>query len=89
MTAQTGLQMQSTIKSEGVLELSLVEVPTPEPTPEEVVVRVEASPVNPSDLGLMFGAADMSTAEASGSSERPVVKASVPEGRMRLMAGDR
>jgi len=87
MTAQTGLQMQSTIKSEGVLELSLVEVPTPEPTPEEVVVRVEASPVNPSDLGLMFGAADMSTAEASGSAERPVVKASVPEGRMRLMAG--
>ena len=87
MTAQTGLQMQSTIKSEGVLELSLVEVPTPEPTPEEVVIRVEASPVNPSDLGLMFGAADMSTAEASGSAERPVVKASVPEGRMRLMAG--
>jgi NADPH2:quinone reductase len=87
MTAQTGLQLQSTIKSEGVLELSLVEVPIPEPTPEEVLVRVEASPVNPSDLGLLFGAADMSTAEASGSAERPVVKASVPEGRMRLMAG--
>ena len=87
MTAQTGLQLQSTIKSEGVLEISLAEVPVAEPGPEEVVVRIEAAPINPSDLGLMFGAADVTTAEASGSTERPVITARVPEGRLRLMAG--
>jgi NADPH2:quinone reductase len=85
MTTETGLQLQSTIKKEGVLELSLAEVPVPEPKPEEVIVRVEAAPINPSDLGLLFGAADMTTAEASGSTERPVVTAKVPENLMRAM----
>jgi NADPH2:quinone reductase len=83
----TGLQLRSTIKSDGTLELSLAEVPIPEPGPEEVVVRVEASPVNPSDLGMLFGPADMTTAEASGTSERPVVTAKVPEKLMRLVGG--
>ena len=85
MNPQTGLQLQSTIKKEGLLELSLVEVPVAEPKPEEVIVRVEASPINPSDLGLLFGGADMSTAEASGTAERPVVTAKVPENMMRAM----
>ncbi len=49
----TGLQLRSTVKKDGVLELSLVNTPTPEPKPDEVVVRVEASPINPSDLGLV------------------------------------
>jgi len=87
MTAPTGLQLQSTIKSEGVLELSLAAVPVAEPRLEEIVVRVEASPINPSDLGLMFGAADITTVAASGSAERPVVTARVPEGGMRAMSG--
>ena len=39
-------------------------MPVPEPAADEVVVRVEASPINPSDLGLLIGAADMSTAKA-------------------------
>ena len=51
----TGLQLRSTVKKEGILELSLTSVPIPEPQPDEVVVRVDASPINPSDLGLMFG----------------------------------
>jgi NADPH2:quinone reductase len=84
--ALTGLQLRSLIRKEGELELSLVEVPVPEPGPEEVVVRVEASPLNPSDLGLLFGAADMSTAKASGTADRPVVTASVPQKFMRAMA---
>jgi NADPH:quinone reductase-like Zn-dependent oxidoreductase len=58
----TGLQLRSTIKEEGLLEISLVRVPTPRPDVDEVVVRVEAAPVNPSDQGLLFGGADMSTA---------------------------
>src|SRR3984885_236281 len=84
---KTGLQLRSLIRKSGELEISLASVPTPEPGPDEVVVRVEASPINPSDLGLLFGAADMSTAKASGTKESPVVTAKVPEGAMRAMAG--
>ena len=61
---KTGLQLRSLIKKSGELEISLVSVPTPEPAEDEVVVRVEATPINPSDLGLLVGAADMSTAKA-------------------------
>ncbi len=67
---KTGLQLRSLIKKSGELELSLVNVPTPEPADDEVVVRVEATPINPSDLGLLIGAADMSTAKASGTQGR-------------------
>src|SRR5207245_877233 len=69
------------------LEISLLDVPTPEPGADEVVVRVEAAPINPSDLGLLIGAADMNTAKASGTKESPVVTAKVPEAAMRAMAG--
>ena len=58
----TGLQLRSTVKPEGVLELSLARVPIPEPKPDEVVVRIDASPINPSDLGLLFGGVDVSAA---------------------------
>jgi len=84
---KTGLQLRSLIKKSGELEISLLSVPVPEPGPDEVVVRVEASPINPSDLGLLVGAADMSTAKASGTKELPVVTAKVPEAGMRAMAG--
>jgi NADPH:quinone reductase-like Zn-dependent oxidoreductase len=84
---KTGLQLRSLIKNSGELELSLVQIPIPEPGPDEVVVRVEASPINPSDLGLLVGAADMSTAKASGTKEAPVVTAKVPEAAMKAMAG--
>ena len=77
---RTGLQLRSTVKKESVLELSLADVPIPEPKPDEVVVRVEGSPVNPSDLGLLFGGADMSTATASGTPDRPIVTAKVGPG---------
>ena len=85
--SKTGLQLRSLIKKNGELEISLVDVPIPEPTAEEVVVRVEASPINPSDLGLLVGAADMTTAKASGTKDAPVITATVPEAAMRAMAG--
>lgn len=84
---KNGLQLRSLIKKSGELEISLLDVPTPEPAADEVVVRVEAAPTNPSDLGLLIGAADMSTAKASGTKEAPVITAKVPEGAMRAMAG--
>jgi NADPH:quinone reductase-like Zn-dependent oxidoreductase len=83
---KSGLQLRSLIKKTGELEISLLNVPTPEPGPDEVVVRVEATPINPSDLGLLVGAADLTTVKTSGSRESPVITAKVPEGGMSAMA---
>jgi NADPH:quinone reductase-like Zn-dependent oxidoreductase len=83
--AKSGLQLRSLIKKSGELEISLVSVPIPEPGPDEVVVRVEATPINPSDLGLLTGAADLATVKASGTKELPVITASVPEAGMKAM----
>jgi NADPH:quinone reductase-like Zn-dependent oxidoreductase len=84
---KTGLQLRSLIKKSGELELSLAQVEIPEPAADEVVVRVEASPINPSDLGLLTGAADMSTAKLSGGGDTTVVTATVPDAMMKAMAG--
>jgi len=81
------LQLRSLVKGSGELELSLVSIPVPVPGPDEVLIRVEATPINPSDLGLLFGAADMTTARQSGTAERPVVTATIPDALMKAMAG--
>jgi len=82
----TGLQLRSLVKPEGQLELSLATVPTPQPAPDEVVVRVEASPLNPSDIGLLFGAADIATAKLAGSGPDAVATMQIPERAMKSMA---
>jgi NADPH2:quinone reductase len=87
VSTPTGLQLRSLARANGQLELSLVSVPVPDPLPDEVLVRIEASPLNPSDLGLLFGAADLSTATYSGTADRPVVTATIPSQRMRDIAG--
>src|SRR5450432_4260484 len=81
------LQLRSLVRGNGELELSLVSIPVPEPAPDEVLVRIEAAPINPSDLGLLFGAADMSTARFSGTGASPVVTATIPDQLMQAMAG--
>jgi NADPH2:quinone reductase len=86
-SATTGLQLRSTVKKDGVLELSLATVPILEPKPEEVIVRIDASPINPSDQGLLFAGADMSTAELSGTAENPVVRASLPPAALKAVQG--
>ncbi len=82
MAQRTGLQLRSLIKASGELELSLATVDVPDPGPDEILVRVEGSPINPSDLGLLLGAADMSTAKAAGGT----VTAAVPAPFMKAMA---
>ena len=82
-----GLQLRTLVKGCGVLEMSLVEIDTPAPAADEVVVRIDAAPINPSDLALLVGAADMTSATASGTPDRPVLTAQVPSGGMRAMAG--
>ena len=86
-TTGTGLQLRSMIKPEGTLELSLVSVETPRPDADEVIVRIDASPINPSDQGLLFGGADMATAKVSGTADNPVVTASISPAVMTAMAG--
>ena len=81
--SRTARQIRSEIDREGRLTLSLATALVPDPGPDEVVVRIEASPINPSDLGLLFGPADMSTATASGTAHAPVVTADVPEKLLR------
>ena len=87
LDSNTGLQLRSLIRKSGELEVSLAEVAIAEPAADEVIVRVEATPINPSDLGLLFGAGDMANAKASGTAQQPVITAPVPEAAMRAMAG--
>ncbi len=82
----TALQLRSLVRGNGELEVSLHSVPVPEPGADEVLVRIEATPINPSDLGLLFGAADLGSVRMSGTAERPVLTAPIPERMMKAMA---
>lgn len=84
---KTALELRSLVTEDGTLELSLHEVAVPTPAQDEVVVRVEASPINPSDLGLLIpSAADMSAATVAGTSDRPVVTAPLRDGALAGLA---
>ena len=85
--AATGLQLRSLVTADGKLELSLASVPNPQPGPGEVLVRIEASPINPSDIGLLLGAADVTTGQVSGTATQPVLTFDIPAPYMRAMAG--
>jgi len=82
----TGLELRSLIRKNGELELSLAKVVLPEPGPDQVLVKVEASPINPSDLGLLTGPADMSQAKSAGSGDAIVVTAKVPAASLPFLA---
>jgi len=82
---ETGLQLRSLVKKSGVLEVSLASVPTPEPGPDEIVIRVEATPINPSDIALLLGAVDMETAKQSGTAANPVLTANIFERALPMM----
>ena len=83
----TGLQLRSLLKKSGELQVSLERVDVPEPAADEVVVRVEATPINPSDLGLLLGPADLKTVTVSGTPTQPVLTAKVPDAAMKAMGG--
>src|SRR5471032_1589198 len=82
----TGLELRSLITKTGQLELSLAKVAIPEPGPDQVVVKVQASPINPSDLGLLTGPADLSQAKTSGSGADIKVTAPVPPNTLPFLA---
>jgi NADPH:quinone reductase len=83
----TALQLLSLVKPEGQLDVSLFHAPMPVPRDDQVVVKVLATPINPSDLGLLFGGADMSTARGESRDGLPVIIADVPPAGMRAMGG--
>jgi NADPH2:quinone reductase len=82
----SGLELRSLITSSGQLELSLENVTVPQPAADDVVIRIEAAPINPSDLGLLLGPADVSTMRAGEASDRPTATASVPKARLAAVA---
>lgn len=76
---QDNLELRSTITADGMLRINLESVPVAAPGKGQLLVRVEAAPINPSDLGLMFGPADMTSLKPGGTIAAPVLTASVPE----------
>lgn len=82
---ETYLQMLSTVTEGGELRMELKEQPMPTPKPDQVVVRVEATPINPSDQGVMFGWSSMGKATGSGSGASSVLTAPVPPVGMKTM----
>ena len=81
----TYLQMVSTVSEDATLRMELVEKNMPEPKPGQIIVRVEATPINPSDHGVMFGWSNMAAASSSGSGKDTVLTAPVPDQGMRMM----
>lgn len=77
------LQLRSLIKEDGTLEVTLADVPVPTPGDDEVLIRVEATPINPSDLGLLFGGADITTVTSDGA----MATAKLPPQVLTAMAG--
>lgn len=54
----TGKQLFTTLDSDGMLTLEIEERTFPEPTGNQVLVKMEAAPINPSDLAILTSAAD-------------------------------
>ena len=79
-TPTHGRSLRSTISSGGELRLELAERDVPEPGGSEVVVAVEASPINPSDLGVLLGAVAPGTLQPDG----PDLVGAVPEAALSL-----
>jgi NADPH:quinone reductase-like Zn-dependent oxidoreductase len=74
--------LRSTVTEDGTLRLTLDDVTLGPPSADEVIVKVVAAPINPSDLGLLLGPANVSTLRASGTAERPILSFEVPRERM-------
>ncbi|KGP01904.1 zinc-binding dehydrogenase [Alcaligenes sp. A-TC2] len=81
------LQLRSLVNADAQLELFLAHEPVPAPGPEEVLIRIDAAPVNPSDLGLLFAAADMSTVRLVEREGYPCLLADIPEAAMPGLQG--
>ena len=83
----TSRQIRSLVTPDGMLELSIAATDMPQPQPHEVLVRIEAAPINPSDLGLLLATADLESLTTTGTTDNPVVTATIPPQTQRGLAG--
>ena len=83
----TFLQLLSTVQPDGLLSLHLQPQPLPRPAEHEVLIRIEATPINPSDIGLLLGPADLGTLQAAGTPQAPMLHGRVPDAAMKAVAG--
>ncbi|MDA7747858.1 zinc-binding dehydrogenase [Gammaproteobacteria bacterium] len=86
MSDQTSKEIRSKVTSEGNIEISIATVAKPIPSDDEVLIRVEAAPINPSDLGLLlsFGA-DLTSINVTGSGDETVTSMKIHPGLMGAM----
>jgi NADPH:quinone reductase-like Zn-dependent oxidoreductase len=82
MPSEYSLELRSKITRCGTLELSLAQTVVREPAADEMVVRIEAAPLNPSDIGTLLGPADPSSFRSAGTAERPITTATLPAERI-------
>ena len=85
MSENVSKQIRSEVTKEGKLLIYVESTAMPEPKEDEVLIRIEASPINPSDLGLLIGPADVSSMSVSGEGENAVVTMDIPEGLLRML----
>jgi NADPH2:quinone reductase len=86
MSSLTAHALHSLVTSEGRLKLSIDEAPVPPPGADEVVVRIDAAPLNPSDILTLLGHADLTTLRAGGPGG-PAAEADLPAARLAGLAG--
>jgi NADPH2:quinone reductase len=80
------LQLRSLAKKTGEMELSLQTTSIPAPAADEVMVKIEAAPINPSDLGLLLANADWSQAKASGTARQPLLTTPLSANAVQALA---
>ena len=77
----TNKQITSTVTDQGKLEIAITESERPIPKDNEVLIEIQATPINPSDLGLLLGPGDINTLKAEDSK----ITMDVPEAIMGAM----
>ena len=86
MSDNISKEIRSTVTSEGNIELSITKAEIPIPSADEVLIKVEAAPINPSDLGLLLSfAADLSSISTSGSEDETVTSMKIHPALMGSM----
>ncbi|MDA7683596.1 zinc-binding dehydrogenase [bacterium] len=86
MSGQNSKEIRSKVTEDGEIEISIATVTKPTPGEDEVLIRVEAAPINPSDLGLLLSfAADLSTINVSGDGDQTVTSMKIHPALMNAM----
>jgi NADPH:quinone reductase-like Zn-dependent oxidoreductase len=82
-----GREIRSKIEDNGILSLTIETIEITDPADDEIIVRVEAAPINPSDLGLLTGPADIASLVETGSVDTPAIAFTVSPGRLSTVRG--